>query len=147
MLRVTPLLFVLPLMLVGCMSTPKAPGSPVVTLSDKDTLDVLEAALRYRLSKSPLPPHVPFHVFVERTNAAVAQLAKRFPEYRMIVQRSSPHSPPPPWRSLWVGRTEYDHAWITVTGSAVRDDPGWIVELRRDGQQWRVVGERAAIII
>jgi hypothetical protein len=145
MLRLTPLLLVFFLMLVGCMSAP--PSGPVVTLSDKDTLDILEAALRYRLSKSPLPPHVPCHVFVERTDAAVVQLSRRFPEYRMTVLRGFPQSPPPPWRDLWVGRTEHDRAWITVTGSAARDGPGWIVELRREAHGWRVVGEQPAIII
>src|SRR5437868_612987 len=105
MLRVAPFLSALCLILGGCLSTSTIPQGPVVRLSDKDTLDVLEAALRYRLSKSPLPPHVPCHIFVNHTEASVARLAKRFPEYRMIVQRDFPgHSPPAPWRSLWVGR-------------------------------------------
>jgi hypothetical protein len=130
-------------MLSGCATRTSPPEQPAVTLSEKDTLDVLEAALRYRLTKFPLPRHRVCYVYIEHTEKPLPQFAKRFPEYHMIVRyQSRGNSPPSPWRDLWLGGTTQDHAWVIVTDAT----DSMAIELRRRDHQWVVVGETPPVI-
>jgi hypothetical protein len=133
-------------MLSGCAMRRSSSEQSAVTLSEKDTLDVLEAALRYRLTKFPLPQHGVCYVYIEHTEKSLPQFAKRFPEYHMIMRYGSPgNSPPSPWRDLWLGGTTQDHAWVIVTDATDSTD-SMAIELCRRDHRWIAVGEAPPVI-
>jgi hypothetical protein len=135
----------LPLLLAACTVTPPQPSEPTVALSQSDTSRLLAATLRYWIGKHPLPPRVPCYVFVQDgdPDRRFPSLGRQVPGQTLIVRYGSEgNTPPHPYFSLFVGHTSTDHAFVVVGNTA----NSAIVELRRQGRDWAVVGERPDII-
>src|SRR4051794_30256307 len=72
------------LMLASCASEAPQPEEPKVTLSEKDTLDIYETVIRYRMEKFPLHRGWECDVYIQ--TGALPALAGRFPKYHMVVR-------------------------------------------------------------
>jgi hypothetical protein len=142
--RALPLIGVL---LAACATEAPLLQEPVVTLSQKEVVDIYEAALRYRMAKFPLPRGSKCDVFIQ--TGAIPALAKRFPEYDMVVRVGSvgsPGRPPPPvrWYDLDIRPPHHDHVFVNEMDAR---NEGVFLELRRKDGHWTVVDERPFVII
>jgi hypothetical protein len=132
-------LFLLVAVFAGCATQPSLETERYVKLSEKETLDLLEAALRYRLSEAPLPRHARCYVFIQNTNVPVTRFARRFPEYHLVVTSEPPGtSPATPSRSLWLGLTTSHFAVVLVFDQV----GGMEYRLRLQEGRWIVISER-----
>ena len=132
------------LLLVGCTTQyTQRQLEPEVQYSEMQILDVLETALRHRLAIVPLPRHATCYVYIERGHVTPLKFAARFSDYHFVVRVDVAQQPYlVPWRSLRLGGTMHNHAWVVVGDPAGR----MIYELRRKDGHWIVVGEEEPIL-
>src|SRR2546423_4005216 len=138
-------LWAVSLLLVGCaVQQTERHFEPEEQYSEKQILDVLETALRYRLTIAPLSRHATCYVYIERGHVTPRGFAARFPEYHFVVKVEVAQQPyPTPWRALWLGRTEHDPVWVMLGDPAGRMS----YALRRTDGHWIVVGESEPVVV
>lgn len=135
------------IMLASCAAPTPHIEEARVALSKKDTLDVYEAAIRYRMRKFPLHHGWRCEVYIQM--GALPALATRFPEYHMVVRTGlvgwiGGPLPQVRWYDLELGRTARDHAFVNEMDA---QNQGVFIELRRENGNWRVVDETPNVLI
>lgn len=123
----------------GCAAPYRQEGhAAAIEPSRQSQLDILEAAIRWRLAKAPLARREKLYLFL--LNGDIRGLSARLAEYHVVV-RSGFFGPPPPraqWYWLRLGRVTRDTAEIFLEG-ATTSDP-LLLDLRWRNHRWEVVG-------
>ena len=150
-------LTMLPLLVAGCAAvtiggssnavsgtarSSQVAAAPAEEFAERERLDIYEAVVRNRLSKWPLARGNELHLFIN--GEAPQLLIRRFPEYKVTVQRGSPGRSPPPgrWYSIMLGHMTEEGVAITVFGR----EPGAFLYLAKKKGHWEVVQEYPSII-
>jgi hypothetical protein len=135
------------IMLSGCAASRPHVEEDVVALSKKDTLNVYEATIRYRMRKFPLPRGSRCEVYIRM--GALPALATRFPEYHMVVRPGwvgwvGGPVPQVRWYDLELGRTARNNVFVNEMDG---QNKGVFIELRLENGNWRVVDETPAVLL
>jgi hypothetical protein len=137
--------FTLLLLCGACAAPPRhADLPPAIEPSPKTQLDILEAAVRSRLAKAPLPRGETLYLFLN--DDPVPGLSARFTEYRVRIRSGSTGPSPPRARWYWLdlGRVTADTAFVTLDDATV--DGMLALNLQKHDHRWVVADEHPFLL-